>query len=148
MEIVQRMDEYGLPAWITAMVVGFIVFWPIGLVILAYLIWSGRMGHWVCRGRPNMAWSGRSGRRSGRHLWSETTGNAAFDEYREDTLKRLEDEQREFTDFLDRLRAAKDKAEFDQFMSERRRRMREEGERGSVPRTDSDNGAPLPDAAR
>ncbi|MBL6618469.1 MAG: DUF2852 domain-containing protein, partial [Reyranella sp.] len=30
--------------------------------------------------------------------------------------------QREFRDFLDRLRAAKDRAEFDQFMNERRNR--------------------------
>ncbi len=50
-----------------------------------------------------------------------TSGNRAFDEYREDTLRRLEDEQREFRDVLDRLRHAKDKAEFDQFMADRRR---------------------------
>ena len=48
------------------------------------------------------------------------TGNTAFDEYREDTLRRLEDEQSAFEGFLGRLRAAKDKAEFDQFMTERR----------------------------
>ena len=34
----------------------------------------------------------------------------------------LDEEQREFRDFLDRLRAAKDRAEFDQFMNERRNR--------------------------
>jgi hypothetical protein len=51
-----------------------------------------------------------------------SSGNRAFDEYRADTLKRLEDEQREFRDFLARLRQAKDKAEFDQFMAERRNR--------------------------
>jgi len=45
---------------------------------------------------------------------------AAFDEYRADTLRRLEDEQREFQDFVDRLRFARDKADFDQFMNERR----------------------------
>ncbi len=48
-----------------------------------------------------------------------SSGNAAFDDYRAETLKRLEDEQKEFTGFLDRLRRAKDKAEFDQFVSER-----------------------------
>jgi hypothetical protein len=37
-------------------------------------------------------------------------------------LKRLEDEQREFREFLDRLRFAKDKTEFDAFMAERRNR--------------------------
>jgi len=48
------------------------------------------------------------------------SGNRAFDEYRAETLRRLEDEQREFLEFLDRLRHAKDKSEFDQFMAERR----------------------------
>jgi len=51
---------------------------------------------------------------------SSSSGNRAFDEYRSETLRRLEDEQREFFEFLERLRHAKDKAEFDQFMAERR----------------------------
>ena len=51
-----------------------------------------------------------------------SSGNRAFDEYRSETLKRLEEEQREFRDFLERLRFAKDKTEFDQFMAERRNR--------------------------
>ena len=50
------------------------------------------------------------------------SGNRAFDEYRDETLRRLEEEQREFQEFLVRLRMAKDKAEFDQFMAERRTR--------------------------
>jgi hypothetical protein len=50
---------------------------------------------------------------------SGSTGNRAFDEYRTETLRRLEEEQREFKEFLNRLRHAKDKAEFDQFMAER-----------------------------
>ena len=49
-----------------------------------------------------------------------SSGNHAFDEYRSETLKRLEDEQREFREFLERLRFAKDKTEFDAFMNERR----------------------------
>ena len=51
-----------------------------------------------------------------------SSGNRAFDQYREETLRRLEEEQREFRDFLDRLRFAKDKAEFDEFLAERRNR--------------------------
>ena len=43
-EVVARIDDFGRPAWIALMVLGFIVFWPIGLAILAYIIWSGRMG--------------------------------------------------------------------------------------------------------
>ena len=54
-----------------------------------------------------------------------SSGNRAFDEYRAETLKRLEEEQKEFRDFLDRLRFAKDKTEFDQFMAERRNRPSE-----------------------
>jgi hypothetical protein len=50
------------------------------------------------------------------------TGSQAFEEYRTETLRNLEEEQREFQDFLHRLRMAKDKAEFDQFMAERRDR--------------------------
>lgn len=48
-----------------------------------------------------------------------STGNAAFDAYKADTLARLEEEQTNFEAFLTRLRDAKDKAEFDQFMAER-----------------------------
>jgi hypothetical protein len=51
------------------------------------------------------------------------SGNQAFDKYRTETLRRLEDERREFQDFLRRLRQAKDKAEFDQFMAEQRDRI-------------------------
>jgi hypothetical protein len=60
--------------------------------------------------------------RAGRDWWTapRSSGNRAFDEYRTETLRRLEDEQREFKEFLQRLRMAKDKAEFDQFMAERR----------------------------
>ncbi len=51
---------------------------------------------------------------------ARSSGNHAFDEYRADTLRRLEEEQKEFATFLERLRFAKDKAEFDAFVAERR----------------------------
>ena len=57
------------------------------------------------------------GRGFGRGM--ERTGNTAFDTYREETLRRLEEERDAFLAFLDHLRAAKDKAEFDQFMTSR-----------------------------
>jgi hypothetical protein len=50
------------------------------------------------------------------------SGNSAFDAYKADTLRRLEQEQEQFESFLERLREAKDKAEFDQFMDDRDRR--------------------------
>ena len=62
-----------------------------------------------------------------------SSGNAAFDEYRAETLRRLEDEQREFKDFLDRLRVAKDRAEFDQFMTQRRQPPVEPGPAPETP---------------
>lgn len=46
--------------------------------------------------------------------------NGAFEEYRQQTLRQLQDEERAFRDFLFRLRMSRDRAEFDQFMSERR----------------------------
>ncbi|MEQ9641056.1 MAG: DUF2852 domain-containing protein [Alphaproteobacteria bacterium] len=116
------LDSRGKPAWITAMVIGFVVFWPVGLAILAFLLWSGRMRHWghwhaACHGESRAE---RRRRRHERKRMREGTGNLAFDEYREETLRRLEDEQRDFEGFLERLRMAKDKAEFDQFMADRR----------------------------
>lgn len=49
-----------------------------------------------------------------------SSGNRAFDEYRMETLRRLEEEQVEFKEFLERLRHAKDKEEFDAFMAQHR----------------------------
>jgi hypothetical protein len=127
MEIAAKLDDYGKPAWIVVMILGFILFWPIGLAILAYLIWSGRMGCWRQGGPGRWHGNGAERRRSGAESWfcgprrPQSSGNSAFDEYREETLRRLEDEQAEFKDFLERLRHAKDKAEFDQFMAERKR---------------------------
>jgi len=126
MDIAAKLDDIGKPAWIGVMVLGFILFWPVGLAILAYLIWSGRMS---C-GRHGGAgrWYGMENRQDWANRWcggwrrSQTSGNHAFDEYRAETLKRLEEEEREFREFLERLRQAKDKAEFDQFMADRRRR--------------------------
>jgi hypothetical protein len=122
MTLAARLDDFGNPAWIALTVVSFLVWWPLGLIVLGYLIGSGRMARWTgcgarrwqqqTQGNPSGWWSGRSA----------SSGNRAFDEYRAETLRRLEEEQREFKDFLNRLRHAKDKAEFDQFMAERGRR--------------------------
>ncbi|MCB1339893.1 MAG: DUF2852 domain-containing protein [Pseudooceanicola sp.] len=110
------LDSRGKGAWIAAMVLGFIFFWPVGLALLAYMIWSKRMFSKSCRNRHSI----------GSHHWSrglhQSSGNSAFDAYKADTLRRLEEEQRDFEGFLTRLREAKDKAEFDQFIDERARR--------------------------
>ena len=105
------LDSKGKGAWIAAMVLGFIFFWPVGLALLAYMTWSKRM------------FSSKScSRKSSRAMMSRSTGNRAFDAYKADTLRRLEEEQGNFEAFLERLREAKDKAEFDQFMDERAKR--------------------------
>ncbi len=72
-------------------------------------------------------------RSSGDWFGPPSSGNRAFDEYRSETLKRLEDEQREFKEFLARLRFAKDRAEFDQFMGERRQRPFGPDSQGGTP---------------
>lgn len=125
MDIAAKLDDHGKFAWIGVMVLGFILFWPIGLGILAYLIWSGRMGCWKHRrwrheGMERMQDAARKWWHDERPAMS--SGNHAFDEYRTETLRRLEDEQREFKEFLERLRFARDRSEFDQFMAERRNR--------------------------
>jgi hypothetical protein len=130
MGIAAKLDEIGKPAWIGLMVLGFIAWWPFGLAMLAFLIGSGRMGCWK-HARWHDEFKGRMhdmAERWGGGRGCETSGNAAFDEYRAETLKRLEEEQREFKEFLTRLRQAKDKAEFDQFMAGRGRPRRAEPE--------------------
>jgi hypothetical protein len=136
-EFTAKIDEFGKLAWIALIVLGFIAWWPLGLAVLAFTIWSGRMGcghhagrgydrwqHKMERMQRKMDWmrARMSGGGAGRYAYTPPSGNRAFDEYRMETLRRLEEEQREFRDFLDRLRMAKDKAEFDQFMTERRNR--------------------------
>jgi len=107
------LDNKGKGAWIAAMVLGFVLFWPIGLALLFYMIWSNRMS---CSHRGNHR--GHSCRHKGRSSF-RSSGNTAFDAYKDETLKRLEDEQEAFQSFLEQLRAAKDKTEFDAFMDDR-----------------------------
>lgn len=122
------LDDRGKGAWIAAMVLGFIFVWPVGLALLGYMIWSNRM----------FTRSSSCGtRRHHRHDLGRAgsgTGNAAFDAYKADTLRRLEDEQMAFESFLQRLREAKDKSEFDTFMQDRAR-----ADRDTVPTPASDD---------
>ncbi|MEM8869341.1 MAG: DUF2852 domain-containing protein [Pseudomonadota bacterium] len=124
------LDARGKGAWIAAMVIGFILFWPIGLALLFYMIWSNRMS---CSARK---WS-HSGVRF------RPSGNTAFDAYRDSTLKRLESEQDAFHSFLDRLRKSKDQAEFDRFMDERARRG-SDAQDGEQDDPDTGNAQPSP----
>jgi hypothetical protein len=119
------------PVAILFTILGFMFWWPVGLAMLFYTIGSRRMGCFGRRGRmmnqqgwqdagPWSNWKSRafgSGDRA-----APSSGNRAFDEYKAETLRRMEEEQKDFGSFLDRLRFAKDKSEFDQFMAERRTR--------------------------
>jgi hypothetical protein len=147
MVFVEKLDELGKPAWIALMILGFFAWWPLGLVILAFILGSGRMGCWNYHhsdGQWEQRWQSKmermqskmerfrsrmEGARGSGDWWGQprSSGNRAFDDYRAETLHRLEDEQREFKEFLERLRFAKDRAEFDQFMTERRNRPHDEG---------------------
>jgi hypothetical protein len=51
---------------------------------------------------------------------SSDVRNSAFDDYRNQTLRRLEDEAREFRAFLAKLRQAADAADFQDFLKARR----------------------------
>lgn len=113
------LDDRGRFAWFAAMVLGFMFVWPVGLALLAYMIWSKRMfSRHSCAQRRD-----RFEHRMGQH-WGHAmrpSGNAAFDSYKADMLRRLEDEQQAFEAFMQRLREAKDKSEFDSFMEDRAR---------------------------
>jgi hypothetical protein len=144
MTIAAHLDDIGKPAWIGLMIVSFILWWPLGLVVLGYLVGSGRMTCWAHGGGERWQrrmermqermerMQGAAERWGGARRYRGTSGNRAFDEYRAETLRRLEEEQREFMEFLDRLRHAKDKVEFDQFMAERGR-----GPQGETPQPQS-----------
>jgi len=125
------------PAWspvsIALMVLGFIVFWPLGLAVLAYILWGEYAGGskdkaeaWMKRTGEGFKGCGAGRGRHGGHKGFASTGNAAFDDYREEQLKRLDEERRRldeeldaFEEHLKNLRKARDREEFDRFMRER-----------------------------
>jgi hypothetical protein len=125
-----RLNYRPSPGWIALTVLGFVFWWPVGLALLFYTIGSRKMGCWSHdrfankMERMQTKMERMRGRMESRGFGfgPPTSGNRAFDEYRMETLRRLEDEQTEFKDFLDRLRHAKDKNEFDQFMAQQRPR--------------------------
>jgi hypothetical protein len=137
-----RSRRCGASRWtvfeIVAMVLGFIVFWPIGLAILAFKIWQRKQGYpgdlqtavgekW--REARSAVWSGPW---QGRGFQPSSSGNIAFDEWRATEIARLEEERRklqeahrEFSAFVENIRRAKDREEFERFMNERRNRPSE-----------------------
>jgi Protein of unknown function (DUF2852) len=125
------VNSYALrPAWtpltIGLMVLGFILFWPLGLAMLAYIIWGDRVPE-LRRHFDGMKRDFRSEYRGCGSRGFTRSGNVAFDEYRtremkrlEEERRRLEEERREFETFMQNLRRARDQEEFDRFMRDRR----------------------------
>ena len=119
------------PAWtpltILLMVIGFMVFWPLGLAMLAYIIWGDRIPE-VRRHFSEMKRDIGGGCRR-RSYGGYESGNAAFDDYRARELRRLDEERRkldeerrEFEEFVQNLRRARDQEEFERFQRERPQR--------------------------
>ncbi|WIJ25217.1 DUF2852 domain-containing protein [Devosia sp. RR2S18] len=122
------------PLTIALMVVGFIVFWPVGLAVLGYILWGEKFGGSAEKAQgywnKGMSWctSGKHRRNGfGQSYGFTSSGNAAFDEYRSEQLRRLEEERARldaeidaFHEYMANLNKAKDREEFDRFMNERR----------------------------
>lgn len=140
------------PVELVAMILGFIFFWPIGLAILFLKMWQRRSQHQgelgeFARERAQDFWNGRnetmrnwpmnwgSSQRNqqGTTTWTpfkngmNSTGNSAFDDWRQNELARIEEERRkleaaeqEFANYTEDLRKARDREEFERFMSARR----------------------------
>ena len=110
------------PWEIALMVTGFVVFWPAGLAILFWILWTRRHGTPAWFDRIAGAISVPGGPRM-----RGASGNSAFDEWKRSELDRLEQERRrlaeaeqDFAAFLDQLKRARDREEFDRFMAARK----------------------------
>ena len=113
-------------AEIAGIILGFIFVWPLAL---AYLVWK-------LVGYPMPAEWRSYVERTFKRRFEGTfrtaspfggTGNSAFDDYRRRELERLEEERRRldeeakaFASFVEELKRAKDREEFDAFMARRR----------------------------
>jgi hypothetical protein len=116
------------PFNIAAMVIGFIIFFPIGLAILFWNVWTARRQRSefaFANMNPMTGWNAAPWSQTNRDL-SRNSGNAVFEDYKKATLERLEEERRKlaaeqdaFASFLDDLKRAKDRTEFERFMQER-----------------------------
>ncbi len=135
------------PQWspmnIFLMVLGFVFFWPLGLAMLAYILWGEHYGgssekaeKWMKKQKHKMRGCG-----GGRHGRFSATGNAAFDEYREAEIRRLEEERlrleqerEDFEEFLRNLHMARDREEFDRFKADRTSRRFDDEDEAPKPK--------------
>ena len=114
---------------IAGIILGFIFVWPLAL---AYLVW--KMTGYPKYDEAKAFLRDAFGRAKDDMFASRGpaagfggTGNAAFEEYRRNELRRLDEERRKldeearaFRDFVEELKRAKDREEFDAFMAKRR----------------------------
>ena len=127
------------PATVALMVLGFVVWWPLGLAMLAYILWGEMFGgsaekaqRFMSRSRHFAEGCAKRGpwanaeRSRGFGGFGPTSGNAAFDDYRAEQLRRLEEERKRldeeieaFQAYMRNLRMARDREEFDRFMRDR-----------------------------
>jgi Protein of unknown function (DUF2852) len=115
------------PATVALTVAGFMVFWPVGLAMLAYVLFGERFDAFKRDANATVDGVASAFRRGGSGFSRQsTTGNVAFDEWRDSEIERLNDERRkldemraEFEEELREFRRAKDKEDFDRFMAKR-----------------------------
>jgi hypothetical protein len=114
------------PVEIAATVLGFVLFWPLGLAILIAVMWRRSMGY----SGDVFGFAREQASRFQQGFVTENgwrSGNVAFDEWREAELARLEaerrklaDAEREFAEHMRELRRARDREEFESFMRARK----------------------------
>ena len=111
---------------ITGVILGFVFAWPLAV---AYLVWkfAGYPMPETARAFVENRWGRAFGPAAGWTPAYRSTGNSAFEEYRRRELQRLEEERRRldeesraFAVFVEELKRAKDREEFDAFMAKRR----------------------------
>lgn len=123
------------PATIAMMVIGFMIFWPLGLAMIAYIIWGDRLEQFksdVNRATDKAGDVFAKGANFAKPSRFDRTGNVAFDDWREAELDRLDEKRREldamraeFDGYARELRRAKDQEEFDRFMEHRAKAAKE-----------------------
>lgn len=109
----RRKKSGWTPLGVAALVFGFMVAWPLGLAVLAYILWGGRIDDLFSQAADFIRGTVKSP--------SSSSGNAAFDEYKAATLRDLEEQQAEFNDYVEKLRQARDREEFERFMKSRKK---------------------------
>ena len=118
MTTIARRKGRWTPLGVAAVVLGFVAWWPLGLAVVAYIMWGGSIDDLAQKGLDELKSAFKSDTAP-----RGTTGNAAFDAYREETLRRLEEERAEFDAFVVKLREARDRSEFEAFMAERKKEL-------------------------